>query len=54
LGLEASQDEATVAAFKTVELDDHLVRHRCTQGEGQGATHVPPQKTSKNLVLKMR
>ena len=25
LGLEASQDEATVAAYKTVELDDHLV-----------------------------
>ena len=25
LGLEASHDEATVAAYKTVELDDHLV-----------------------------
>ena len=32
LGLEASQDEATVAAYKTVELDDHLVSQTLVNG----------------------
>lgn len=36
LGQESSQDEAAVAAYKTVELDDHLggapIQHREVQG----------------------
>ncbi len=52
LGLEASQDEATVAAFKTVELDDHLVRHRCTRGGGSGVNSCTPSKDFKKLGLK--
>ncbi len=37
--------------LKTDKIGRNFEVHRCTQGVGEGAPHVPPQKTLKNYNI---